>query len=76
MHLAKFVTVIKRHMKCSIQFCRLMRFEKTNEMLLNFNILSKARFETTQHEFKKHTQLLAEMKMDLDQVFKRIRYVT
>ena len=54
---------------------RLMRFEKTNEMLLNFNGLSMARFETTQQEFRKHTQLLSEMKTDLDNVFKRIRCV-
>lgn len=57
----------------SAQQHMLMRFEKTNEMLLNFNILSKARYETTQHEFRKHTQLLSDMKIDLDNVFKRIR---
>ena len=53
---------------------RLQRFEKTNEMLLNFNALSKGRYETTQQEFRKHTLLLSSMKKDLDAVFKRIRY--
>ena len=54
---------------------RLQRFEKTNEMLLNFNALSKGRYETTQQEFRKHTLLLSSMKKDLDAVFKRIRYI-
>ena len=44
-------------------------------MLLNFNALSKGRYETTQQEFRKHTLLLSSMKKDLDAVFKRIRYI-
>ncbi|KAK2166505.1 hypothetical protein LSH36_38g01027 [Paralvinella palmiformis] len=51
----------------------LQRFEKTNEMLLNFNALSSARYETTARDFKHHTQLLAEMRSDLNDIFKRIR---
>ncbi len=43
-------------------------------MLLNFNALSRGRYETTQQDFKKHTVLLASMKKDLDAVFKRIRF--
>ncbi|CAG5116563.1 unnamed protein product [Candidula unifasciata] len=56
-----------------IQRDMLSRFEKTNEMLINFNILSANRFEVTVKDFQKHTQLLFDMKKDLDTVFKRIR---
>lgn len=57
-----------------LYFCsRLSRFEKTNEMLINFNMLSSSRFETTSQEFKRHTMLLYDMKKDLDVVFRRIR---
>ena len=54
-------------------FLRLSRFEKTNEMLINFNLLSTARYDVTVKEFHQHTQLLYDMKKDLDGVFKRIR---
>jgi len=56
-----------------IQKDMLSRFEKTNEMLINFNILSTGRFDITFKEFQKHTNLVFEMKKDLDAVFKRIR---
>ena len=51
----------------------LQRFEKTNEMLVNFNHLSTVRFASTCEEFKRHTRTLTQMKTDLDSVFKRIR---
>jgi Uncharacterized conserved protein. len=51
----------------------LQRFEKTNEMLTNCNALSVNRLKSAGTEFKKHTQLLLEMKKDLDNIFKRIR---
>jgi len=51
------------------------RFEKTNEMLLNFNRLSDARYEQTQKDFKKHIHLLHDMRKDLDNIFRRIRSV-
>jgi len=51
------------------------RFEKTNEMLLNFNRLSDARYESTEADFKKHIHLLHSMRKDLDNIFKRIRSV-
>ncbi|KAK3099028.1 hypothetical protein FSP39_025422 [Pinctada imbricata] len=51
----------------------LSRYEKTNEMLINFNMLSLARYEATSKEFKQHTQVLYDMKKDLDNVFRRIR---
>ncbi|XP_064619032.1 kxDL motif-containing protein 1-like [Lineus longissimus] len=51
----------------------LSRFEKTNEMLLNFNVLSANRYAASVQEFKKHTQLLLDMKKDLDSIFRRIR---
>lgn len=54
---------------------RLQRFEKTNEMLLNCNLLSTSRLKVASDEFKKHTKLLAEMKKDLDYIFKKIRVI-
>ncbi|KAL5004485.1 hypothetical protein ScPMuIL_017941 [Solemya velum] len=51
----------------------LSRYEKTNEMLINFNMLSSSRYETASHDFSKHTLILSEMKRDLDSIFKRIR---
>lgn len=51
----------------------LSRFEKTVEMLINFNVLSESRYTPTHHEFKKHTALLTDMKKDLDGIFRRIR---
>ncbi|XP_065347247.1 kxDL motif-containing protein CG10681 [Cloeon dipterum] len=51
----------------------LQRFEKTNEMLINCNALSAGRLQSAQAEFKKHSQLLIEMKKDLDNIFKRTR---
>nr|KAG5695170.1 hypothetical protein BaRGS_030216 [Batillaria attramentaria] len=51
----------------------LSRFEKTNEMLINFNLLSGARYEASVKDFQTHTQLLADMRQDLDSIFKRIR---
>ncbi|EFA06928.1 KxDL motif-containing protein CG10681-like Protein [Tribolium castaneum] len=53
----------------------LQRFEKTNEMLTNCNALSANRLKTIGPEFKKHTQLLLEMKKDLDYIFKKIRAI-
>lgn len=51
----------------------LSRFEKTNEMLVNCNALAAARIDYAHQEFKRHTQLLIDMKRDLDNVFRRIR---
>ncbi|KAF7270577.1 kxDL motif-containing protein CG10681 [Rhynchophorus ferrugineus] len=53
----------------------LQRFEKTNEMLTNCNALSASRLKTIGPEFKKHIQLLLEMKKDLDYIFKKIRAI-
>lgn len=49
------------------------RFEKTNEMLLNFNSLSSTRLQQMSERFVHHTRTLVEMKRDLDSVFRRIR---
>ncbi|XP_062967846.1 kxDL motif-containing protein 1 isoform X1 [Cynocephalus volans] len=49
------------------------RFEKTNEMLLNFNSLSSARLQQMSERFLHHTRTLVEMKRDLDSIFRRIR---
>ncbi|XP_017773413.1 PREDICTED: kxDL motif-containing protein CG10681 [Nicrophorus vespilloides] len=53
----------------------LQRFEKTNEMLTNCNALSALRLKTVGPEFKKHTQMLLDMKKDLDYIFKKIRLI-
>ncbi|UYV64483.1 KXD1 [Cordylochernes scorpioides] len=53
----------------------LSRFEKTNEMLSNCNALSAIRLEAATREFRRHVQLLTDMKKDLDSVFRRIRIV-
>ncbi|MBN3321978.1 KXDL1 protein, partial [Atractosteus spatula] len=49
------------------------RFEKTNEMLLNFNGLSSVRLQQMSDRFQHHTRTLVEMKKDLDSIFRRIR---
>nr|NP_001299090.1 kxDL motif-containing protein CG10681 [Papilio xuthus]BAM18669.1 similar to CG10681 [Papilio xuthus] len=51
----------------------LQRFEKTTEMLTNCNQLSSSRLRAASTEFKKHTQLLLDMKKDLEFIFKKIR---
>jgi len=51
---------------------RLQRFEKTNEMLTNCNSLSMSHLKTTSQDLKKHTQMLTELRKDLDSTFKRI----
>ncbi|XP_050543835.1 kxDL motif-containing protein CG10681 [Daktulosphaira vitifoliae] len=50
----------------------LQRFEKTNEMLTNCNSLSMSHLKTTSAELKKHTQMLNDLRKDLDGTFKRI----
>lgn len=49
------------------------RFEKTNEMLINFNGLSNVRLQQMNERFMLHTRTLVEMKKDLDSIFRRIR---
>ncbi|EPY88318.1 kxDL motif-containing protein 1-like [Camelus ferus] len=49
------------------------RFEKTSEMLLNFNNLSCARLQQMSEHFLHHTRTLVEMKRDLKSIFCRIR---
>nr|CAG4645076.1 EOG090X0CBU [Leptodora kindtii] len=51
----------------------LQRFEKTNEMLVNCNALSQVHLQKANQEFKKHVQMLNEVKKDLDNIFKRVR---
>lgn len=53
---------------------RLDRFEKTNEMLINFNGLSNVRLQQMNERFLLHTRTLVDMKKDLDSIFRRIRY--
>uniref|UniRef100_UPI00398E35FB kxDL motif-containing protein 1 n=1 Tax=Pristiophorus japonicus TaxID=55135 RepID=UPI00398E35FB len=49
------------------------RFEKTNEMLLNFNNLSSVRLQQMAERSQHHTRALVDMKKDLDNIFRRIR---
>lgn len=44
-------------------------------MLTNCNALSTSRLKTVGPEFKKHIQLLQEMKKDLDYIYKKIRTI-
>lgn len=62
----------RRHW-CPLSTNRLDRFEKTNEMLVNFNNLSSARLQQMSERFLHHTKTLMDMKRDLDSIFRRIR---
>uniref|UniRef100_G3ML35 KxDL domain-containing protein n=1 Tax=Amblyomma maculatum TaxID=34609 RepID=G3ML35_AMBMU len=66
-------TDIQTIIQCQKQV--LGKLEKTNEMLINCNALSATRFAVASQELKKHTQLLFDLKKDLDSVFKRIRFL-
>lgn len=55
--------------------CRLQRFEKTNEMLLNVNALSQSRLKNVTEDYKKHSKLLIDMKKDLHYIFNKIRNI-
>nr|CAG4646533.1 EOG090X0CBU [Macrothrix elegans] len=51
----------------------LQRFEKSNEMLVNCNALSQVHLQKANQDFKKHVQLLNDMRKDLENIFKRIK---
>ncbi|XP_075161408.1 kxDL motif-containing protein CG10681 [Haematobia irritans] len=53
----------------------LQRFEKTNEMLLNCNALSLSRLKQSDLDFKRHCKVLADMKKDLDYIFRKIKSI-
>lgn len=75
--IVSFVSEIK--ISVSLVNCcenRLDRFEKTNEMLINFNGLSNVRLQQMNERFLLHTRTLVEMKKDLDSIFRRIRLVS
>jgi len=42
-------------------------------MLVNCNALSQIHLQKANQEFKKHIQLLNEVKKDLDNIFKRVK---
>lgn len=67
--------VNQQDVDCMIQAQKhmMLRFEKTNEMLINCNALSTVRFHNACQEFKRHTLLLMDMKKDLDIVFRKVR---
>uniref|UniRef100_A0A672SAU0 KxDL motif-containing protein 1 n=1 Tax=Sinocyclocheilus grahami TaxID=75366 RepID=A0A672SAU0_SINGR len=52
------------------------RFEKTNEMLINFNGLSNVRLQQMNEHFLMHTRTLIEMKKDLDILLKLCNQTT
>lgn len=58
-----------------IDFSRLQRFEKTNEMLLNCNALSNGRLKAANDDFKAYGKVIIDMKKDLDYIFKKIRVI-
>lgn len=53
----------------------LARFEKTNEMLGTCCALSNHRLESSKRELIWYTQMLGEMKKDLESIFRRIKYL-
>ena len=53
----------------------LQRFEKTNEMLSNVNNLSTIRLDRANKDFKKHTQIILNMKKDLEIIFRRLKLI-
>lgn len=53
-------------------YFRLQRFEKTNEMLTNCNALTMSHLKSTSQDLKKHSQMLTDLRKDLDSMFKRI----
>ncbi|XP_061724369.1 kxDL motif-containing protein CG10681 isoform X1 [Cydia pomonella] len=62
-------------LKIRLEHSRLQRFEKTTEMLTNCNQLSASRLRAASTEFRKHTQLLLDMRKDLEFIFKKIRAI-
>jgi len=44
-------------------------------MLINCNALSVTRYQNAMADFKKHTQMLIEMRKDIDNIFRRIRTI-
>ena len=44
-------------------------------MLINVNSLSAVRLEKANNDFRRHTANLAEMKRDMDIIFRRIKLV-
>lgn len=54
---------------------RLNTFRGANDALTTFNDFSGRRFTQLAKQFEGHTRMLVAMKSDLDQIFRRIRYV-
>uniref|UniRef100_H2ZDC8 KxDL motif-containing protein 1 n=1 Tax=Ciona savignyi TaxID=51511 RepID=H2ZDC8_CIOSA len=55
------------------QKAMLARLEKTNHMILNCNNISEQQLEMMLSRYRRHTQLLKDMKKDLQSVHSRIR---
>ena len=55
---------------------RSRKFEETNEMLYQFNLLSDATYTELQQCYKNHAQTLKSLKTDLSCIFQRVRYTS
>lgn len=53
---------------------RINRVERANALIGNFNRVGKRQYEDFLPKFKEHTRLIMDMKKDLDNVYRRIRY--
>ncbi|KAL1930572.1 hypothetical protein VTP01DRAFT_10734 [Rhizomucor pusillus] len=50
-------------------------YQKTHRSLEAFNEFSRARYKNVSKRFESHTQLLKEMKQDLDKMFIKLRSI-
>ncbi|XP_053201084.1 kxDL motif-containing protein CG10681-like [Panonychus citri] len=58
-----------------VQRHQLARFEKTNEMLVNCNALSAARYEMAMKEIRRFGRVLKQMREDLDYIHQRTKFI-
>lgn len=59
---------------CHVSLPRLETLEVANEKLSSLNSLSEKSFALHAADFRSHTRTIANMKKELDSVFRRIRY--
>lgn len=71
--LAHSITAYVNGCTCHVSF-RLETLEVANEKLSSLNSLSEKSFALHAADFRSHTRTIANMKKELDSVFRRIRY--